>query len=312
LDIKDKIYVAGHRGMVGSAIVRSLLRSNYRNLVLRTRDELDLTDNEAVRHFFDEERPAYVFIAAARVGGILANFRYPVEFLSDNIRINNNLITAAKDFNAEKLLFMGSSCIYPKFAAQPIKENALLTGPLEPTNEGYALAKIAGIRLCQYMMSEYGKRFISVMPTNLYGPNDNYDLDSGHVLPAMIRRFHSARVAHAPTVTLWGSGAPMREMMHADDLADACLFLMNHYEEYDHINAGTGEDMTIRELARIVQHVVGFEGETIWDTSKPDGTPRKVMDVTRIQALGWHHTIDLEEGIRRVYNEVDKTGWAAA
>lgn len=243
---------------------------------------------------------------------ILANKKYPVEFLTDNLQITNNLITASNDFDTEKLLFLGSSCIYPKFAPQPIREDALLTGPLEPTNEAYAIAKIAGIKLCQYMMSQYGKRFISAMPTNLYGPNDNYDLEHSHVLPALIRKYHSARHSRNNRVTLWGTGSPLRELLHSDDLADACLFLMENYEASDHINVGTGEDLTIKELAGIVQDVVGFDGETEWDTTKPDGTPRKVMDVSKIRSLGWRHKIELKDGIRGVYADVDKSSWVAA
>jgi len=310
MDRDAKIFVAGHRGMVGSAIVRALQREGCQNIALRTRAELDLRDDKAVRAFYARETPQFVFVAAAKVGGILANNTYPVEFLVDNLRIQNNLIEAAREFDVEKLLFLGSSCIYPKHAPQPIKEEALLTGPLEATNEAYAIAKIAGIKLCQYVRSQYGKHYISAMPTNLYGPNDNYDLHNSHVLPALIRRYHAAKVTGAPIVTHWGTGSPLREFLHVDDLANACLFLMELYDDAQHINVGAGDDLPIRELAEIVQRVVGYEGRTEWDATKPDGTPRKLMDVSRIHALGWHHAIPLEEGIRQVYEHVDKTAWA--
>jgi GDP-L-fucose synthase len=303
------VFVAGHRGMVGSAIVRALSRAGYTNLLLRTRAELDLRDERAVRAFYAEQRPRYVFIAAARVGGIMANNTFPVEFLVDNLRVQNNLIEAAYESDTEKLLFLGSSCIYPKLAPQPLREDSLLTGPLEPTNEAYAIAKIAGIKLCQYMMREYGKRFISAMPTNLYGPNDNYDLQSSHVLPALIRRFHVAKVGGAPSVTLWGTGTPLREFLHADDLAEACLFLMDRYEGEEHVNVGVGEDLPIRDLAEIVRRVVGYSGDIGWDSSKPDGTPRKLMDVTRIHSLGWRHKIELEAGLRTLYDGLDTLTW---
>ncbi len=295
--------------MVGSAIVRALESRGYRNVLVRTRAEFDLRDEQSVRNFYRQNRPEFVFIAAAKVGGIMANNNYPVEFLADNLRVQNNLIQSAYEFGTTKLLFLGSSCIYPKLAPQPIREDSLLTGSLEPTNEAYAIAKIAGIKLCQYMMREYGKRFISAMPTNLYGPNDNYNLQNSHVLPAFIRRFHIAKMTGAPSVTLWGTGSPLREFMHADDLADACLYLMDKYEESEHINVGTGEDQSIKALAESVKSVVGYDGELAWDSSKPDGTPRKLLDVSKLHGLGWKHKIELEDGIRRVYEEVDKSEW---
>jgi GDP-L-fucose synthase len=309
LDRNAKVYVAGHRGMVGSAIVRALNEDGFTNIAVRTHAELDLCDDQAVGLFFAEEKPSYVYVAAAKVGGIMANKTQPAEFLTQNLRIQNSVIGAAHKYEVEKLLFLGSSCIYPKLAPQPIPESALLTGPLEPSNEGYAIAKIAGIKLCQYLMQQYGKRFISAMPTNLYGPNDNYDLETSHVLPALIRKYHTAKTAGANSVGLWGTGSPLREFMHADDLADACLFLMDDYEGESHVNVGTGVDLPIRDLAEMVRAIVGFDGETDWDSSKPDGTPRKMMDVSKIHSLGWKHTIGLEDGIRQVYREVDKTGW---
>ena len=305
----SKIYVAGHRGLVGSALTRALRAQGFHNLVQRTRAELDLRDRDAVQAFFRAERPEYVFLAAARVGGILANSTYPVEFLIENLEVQNNVILAAQQSETKKLLFLGSSCIYPKMAPQPIREEYLLSGPLEPTNEPYALAKIAGIKLCQAFGQEYGARFISVMPTNLYGPNDNFDLASSHVLPALLRKVHAAKLERAPSVTLWGTGMARREFLHVDDLADACVFLMNTYESLDIINIGTGEDITIKELAQTIQKIVGYGGELAFDTSKPDGTPRKLLDVSRLHALGWKHRIGLEEGIARVYHEVDKSAW---
>lgn len=304
-----KIFVAGHRGLVGSALVRALRAQGYDNLLLRIRAELDLTSAQAVRTLFAEEKPQYVFLAAAKVGGILANNDFPVEFLVENLNIQNTIIMASHEARVQKLLFLGSSCIYPKMSPQPIKEEYLLTGALEPTNAPYALAKIAGIMLCQSFAREYGEHYLSVMPTNLYGPNDNFDLQSSHVLPALIRKMHIAKETGAPTVTLWGTGTAMREFLHADDLARACLFLMETYDSPDIVNIGTGEDVTIRALAETVSEIVGYEGELVWDTSKPDGTPRKRLDVSRLHALGWHHTICLEDGIRDVYRSVDKTGW---
>lgn len=305
----SKIYVAGHRGLVGSAIVRALKRAGYANLALRTRTELDLANTDALERFFREEQPQYVFLAAAKVGGILANDTYPVEFLVENLKIQNNVILGAQRNDVRKLLFLGSSCIYPKLAPQPIREEYLLTGPLEPTNEAYAIAKIAGIALCQAMRREYGKDFISVMPTNLYGPGDNFDLANSHVLPALIRKFHVAKAAGQDAVTLWGTGTPRREFLHADDLAEACVFLMEQYDDPNIVNIGTGEDIAIADLASLIKEIVGFDGDIDFDTSKPDGTPRKLLDVSKIHALGWRHRIALSDGIREVYETVDKSAW---
>ncbi|HWV55862.1 MAG TPA: GDP-L-fucose synthase [Longimicrobiales bacterium] len=301
MNIHDRVYVAGHRGLVGSAIVRRLRAEGFEDLVLRTRDELDLRDPGAVRAFFEAERPDYVIVAAAKVGGILANSRYPVEFLRDNLAIELNVIDAAYAAGVRKLLFLGSSCIYPKFAPQPIREEYLLTGALEPTNEPYAIAKIAGIKLCEAYRRQYGADFISAMPTNLYGPGDNFDLETSHVLPALIRKFHEARLTGAPSVTLWGTGTPRREFLHVDDLADACLHLMRHYSGEGTINVGTGEDVTIRELAEVVREVVGYEGDIEFDTSMPDGTPRKLLDVSKLAGLGWRARIPLRDGIEQTY-----------
>jgi GDP-L-fucose synthase len=297
-----RIFVAGHRGMVGSAVVRRLQRAGFENILTRTRQELDLMDRSAVRGFFESERPDYVVDAAARVGGIAANFEKPVEFLIENITIQNNVIQAAADFGVTKLLFLGSSCIYPKLAPQPLTEDALLTGPLEPTNDAYAIAKIAGIKLCQAYAREYGKNFISGMPTNLYGPNDNFDLQTSHVLPALIRKVHEAKRDGAKEVAVWGSGKPRREFLHVDDLADACFFLLENYNSPEIVNIGCGEDVSIRELAETVCEVIGFEGSLAFDTSKPDGTPRKLMDVGRLLALGWKPRIGLKDGIRDAYD----------
>ena len=293
-----KIFVAGHRGMVGSAIVRRLQRAGFENILTRTRQELDLMDRAAVRVFFETERPDYVVDAAARVGGIAANFEKPVEFLIENLTIQNNVIQAAADFGVTKLLFLGSSCIYPKLAPQPLMEDALLTGPLEPTNDAYAIAKIAGIKLCQAYAREYGKNFISGMPTNLYGPNDNFDLHTSHVLPALIRKVHEAKQGGAKEVSVWGSGTPRREFLHVDDLADACFFLLENYDSPEIVNIGCGEDVSIKELAETVCEVLGFEGSLVFDTSKPDGTPRKLMNIGRLLALGWKPRVNLKEGIR--------------
>ena len=311
MDKKSKIYVAGHRGLVGSAIVRILQQEGFTNLVMATSKELDLREQAAVREFFAEERPDYVFLAAARVGGILANNSYPADFIYQNLMIEANVIESARLSGVHKLLCLGSTCIYPKMAPQPLKEEYLLTGPLEPTNEWYAVAKIAGIKLCQAYQRQYGSKFISAMPTNLYGPEDNFDLESSHVMPALIRKFHEARVANAPTVTVWGSGRPLREFLHVDDCASACLFLMHNYEGEDIVNIGVGEDITIARLAEIVGAVVGYAGEIVYDSSKPDGTPRKLVDVTRINGLGWCASIGLEDGVRSTYqwyleNEVKK------
>lgn len=289
--------------MVGSALVRRLQTAGHTDLLLRTSAELDLRRQADTEAFFERERPDYVFLAAAKVGGILANNTYRGEFLYDNLQIQNNVIHAAWKYGVKKLLFLGSSCIYPKLAPQPLKEEYLLTGELEPTNEPYAIAKIAGIKLCDAYRSQYGFRAISVMPTNLYGPNDNYDPQNSHVLPALLRKFHEAKRDGAPEVTLWGSGTPLREFLHVDDLADACYFLMQEWDAPGFLNVGTGTDLSIRELALLIRDIVGYTGEILQDTSKPDGTPRKLMDVSRLHALGWHHRINLEEGIRRVYAE---------
>ena len=295
------IYVAGHRGMVGSAIWRELSRRGFSRLLGHTHQELDLLDGPAVENFYAQQKPEYVFVAAAKVGGILANDRRPAEFLFENLQIQNNLIDGAYRCGVKKLLFLGSSCIYPKLAPQPLKEEYLLTGPLEPTNEWYAVAKIAGIKLCQAYRRQYGCNFISVMPTNLYGPNDNYDLQTSHVLPALICKFHQAKVSGAHSVTCWGSGSPRREFLYADDLARACVFLMENYSAEQFINVGYGSDISIRDVAELVRKVVGFEGEIVWDRSKPDGTPRKLMDSSRILALGWKPEVELGKGIVLAY-----------
>jgi GDP-L-fucose synthase len=302
MNTSDKIFVAGHRGLVGSAIMRCLESGDYENVVGRTRQEMDLEDQTAVFRFFEEEKPKYVFFAAAKVGGILANSTYPADFIRDNLAVELNIIEAAYRSGVEKLLFLGSSCIYPKFAPQPIKEECLLTGALEATNECYAVAKIAGIKLCQAYNRQYGTRFISAMPTNLYGPGDNFDLQTSHVLPALLRKFHEAKENSAPEVVVWGSGTPRREFMYVDDLADACVYLMQNYESSEIINVGVGKDVSIRELADIIREVVGYEGEIVFDTSKPDGTPRKLLDVSRLAEQGWSARIQLREGIERTYD----------
>ncbi len=298
-----KIYVAGHRGMVGSAITRQLIENGYQNLILKTSSELDLRNQQAVNDFFESEKPEYVFLAAAKVGGIMANNVYRADFLYENLQIQNNVIHAAYSNGVKKLMFLGSSCIYPKLAPQPLKEDYLLTGLLEQTNEPYAIAKITGIKMCESYRRQYGCNFISVMPTNLYGPNDNYDLNNSHVLPAMIRKFHTAKVENKPFVELWGSGSPLREFLHADDLAEACVFLMNSYDEEQFVNIGVGEDVSIKQLAELIQKIVGYEGELKWNSDKPDGTPRKLMDVSKLHALGWKHRYDLEEGITITYQD---------
>jgi len=298
-----RIYVAGHRGMVGSAIVRKLQAEGYSNLITRTSSELDLRNQAAVTDFFADEQPEYVFLAAAKVGGILANNSFRAEFLYDNLMIESNIIHSSYKSGVKKLLFLGSSCIYPKLAPQPLKEEYLLSGYLEPTNEPYAIAKITGIKLCEAYRSQYGCNFISAMPTNLYGPNDNYDLQGSHVLPALIRKFHEAKLNGQPGVEVWGTGAPRREFLHADDLADACFFLMQHYNDDLFVNVGTGEDVTIRELAELVKETVGYEGDLYWNTEKPDGTPRKLMDVSRLHALGWKHKTDLKQGLEMTYQD---------
>jgi len=303
LEKNAKIYVAGHRGMVGSAILRGLEKNGYSNIITRTSTELNLINQQAVFDFFEEEKPDYVFLAAAKVGGIVANNTYRADFLYENLAIQNNIIHASYLQQVKKLMFLGSSCIYPKLAPQPLRESYLLTGSLEPTNEPYAIAKIAGIKMCEAYRDQYGCNFISVMPTNLYGPNDNYSLENSHVLPAMIRKFHEAKQNNLPQMTLWGTGSPMREFLHADDLAEACLYLMESYNEKELVNVGTGEDVTIKELATNVKEIVGFEGEIHWDTSRPDGTPRKLMDVSKLHGLGWKHKIELNEGIRLAYQD---------
>jgi len=299
----SKIYVAGHRGLVGSAIWRELERQGFKNLIGRTRPEVNLLDTAAVQKFFAETKPEFVFYAAAKVGGILANDTQPAAFLFENLQIQNNLIHTAYQTGTRKLLFLGSSCIYPRLAPQPLKEEYLLTGELEPTNQWYAVAKIAGIKLCQAYRRQYGCDFISAMPTNMYGPNDNYDLQTSHVLPALIRKFHDAKINSAATVTCWGTGAPLREFLYADDLAGACVFLMQNYSEEQFINVGSGSEITIRELSELVKRVVGFAGEIVWDTTKPNGTPRKLMDSSRLFALGWKPQVDLETGIRLAYGD---------
>ncbi len=304
MDKSAKIYIAGHRGMVGSAILRKLKNEGYDNFLFRRSSEVDLRNQQAVHSFFEAEKPDYVFLAAAKVGGIHANNTYRGEFLYDNLMIQNNVIHAAHLQGVKKLMFLGSSCIYPKMADQPLREDYLLTGELEPTNEPYAIAKIAGIKLCDAYRAQYGCNFISVMPTNLYGPNDNYDLKNSHVLPALLRKFHEAKVSAAPSVEIWGTGTPKREFLHVDDLADACYHLMLNYNEQGLVNIGTGEDISIRDLALLIKKIVGFEGELQHDTSKPDGTPRKLLDVSKLTAQGWTAQIDLETGIRRVYGEV--------
>jgi GDP-L-fucose synthase len=304
---ESKIYIAGHRGMVGSAIHRNLISAGYSNFLLRRSAELDLRNQQAVQDFFRAEKPEYVFLAAAKVGGILANNTLRGEFLYDNLMIQNNVIHASWQHGVRKLMFLGSSCIYPKMAPQPLKEEYLLTGELEPTNEPYSIAKIAGIKLCDAYRSQYGCHFISAMPTNLYGPNDNYDLESSHVLPALIRKFHEAKMNGADSVILWGTGKPRREFLHADDLAAACVYLMQEYDEAGQINIGTGEDIEIGELAILIKKITGFGGEIIHDLSKPDGTPRKLMDVSKLHNFGWKHTIGLEEGIRKVYEEFKRS-----
>jgi GDP-L-fucose synthase len=299
MEKSDKIFVAGHRGLVGSALVRNLEAGGFRNLLKRDRAQLDLSNDAAVTEFFAKEKPNVVIFAAARVGGIKANDDFPVEFLLDNLCLQNNVIHAAHENGARKLLFLGSSCIYPKLAPQPISESALLTGPLEPTNEAYAIAKIAGIKLCQAYAREYGDNFISAMPTNLYGPNDNFNLDSSHVVPALLRKAHEAKAHGARELTLWGSGKPRREFLHVDDLAAACVFLLEKYDSPEIINVGCGQDVSIRELAEMICDVIGFKGNLVWDASKPDGTPQKLLDVSKMRALGWQSTISLRDGIKR-------------
>lgn len=297
----SKIYVAGHRGLVGSAILRKLEKEGYENLIVRTSKELDLRDKQQVDLFFEIEKPEFVFLAAAKVGGIVANNDFPADFIRDNLMIQTNVIDASYRNQVEKLLFLGSTCIYPKLAPQPLKEEYLLTGPLEPTNDAYALAKIAGIKMCQSYNKQYGTNYISAMPTNLYGENDNFDLKSSHVMPALIRKFHEAKLSNQSSVEVWGTGTPKREFLYSDDLADACVYLMDHYNEDEIINIGVGEDVSIKELAETVQRVVGFKGELKFDTTKPDGTPRKLVDTTKINQLGWKADVKLEDGISLAY-----------
>ncbi len=297
----SKIYVAGHKGLVGSAIVRNLKNRGFNNIITRTHSELDLTNQEQVRRFFEEEKPEYVFLAAARVGGIHANNTYPADFIYENLMIQNNVIKSAHDFKVKKLLFLGSTCIYPKMAKQPIKEEYLLTGALEETNEAYAVAKIAGLEMCKFFKRQYGDNFISCMPTNLYGPNDNFDLKNSHVLPALIRKFHEAKMNNSETVEIWGTGTPLREFLYVDDMADACVFLMENYNGEQHVNIGTGEEVSIRELAETVKDVVGFKGNLIFNTEMPDGTPRKLTTVEKLHGLGWKHKVSLNDGIKLAY-----------
>lgn len=304
-----KIYIAGHRGMVGSAIVRKLEAEGYNNLLLRTSKELDLRNQQAVNEFFAKEKPDYVFLAAAKVGGIVANNTYRAEFIYENLMIESNVIHAAYVSKVIKLLFLGSSCIYPKLAPQPLKEDTILSGYLEPTNQPYAIAKIAGIELCDAYRAQYGCNFISAMPTNLYGPNDNYDLEKSHVLPALLRKFITAKKNNDPQVVLWGTGSPKREFLYVDDLADACLFLMEQYNEAGLVNIGIGDDLTIKDLAELVKKIIGYQGNIVWDTTKPDGTPRKLMDVGKLKQLGWEAKITLANGITKVYEQVKDFDW---
>ncbi len=301
MEKSDKIYVAGHRGLVGSTIVRNLKVKGYDNVIGRTHKELDLTDQAVVRAFFEEERPDVVVLAAAKVGGINANNTSPADFAYENMQIQCNVIESCHRFQVKKLLFLGSTCIYPRMAPQPIPEDALLTGPLEETNEAYAIAKIAGLEMCKFYKRQYGDHFISCMPTNLYGPYDNYDLQGSHVMPAMIRKFHEAKVDNAPVVELWGTGTPLREFLYVDDMADACVFLLEHYDGEQHVNIGTGKEVTIKELAKIVKRTVGYQGEIIWNQDMPDGTPRKLTNVDKLHGLGWTHRVELEEGVGLAY-----------
>jgi GDP-L-fucose synthase len=319
IDRSARVYVAGHRGLVGSAILRRLEREGFTNVLTATRDQLDLRDQAAVNYWFRANRPEFVFLVAGTVGGILANSTFPANFIYDNMMIHATVVHAAHVYGVKKLLYLGSSCIYPRECPQPIKEEYLLTGLLEPTNEPYALAKIAGIKLCQAYRKQYGCNFISAMPTNLYGPNDNFDLTSSHVVPALMRKFHDAKIAGRRAVTMWGTGSPKREFLHVDDLADACLYLMGHYEGLEHINVGTGEDLTIRQLAEMLKEVIHPEAEIVLDTTKPDGSPRKLLDVARLHALGWRHKIPLREGVETTYRwfmdhavEVERAGGVAA
>jgi GDP-L-fucose synthase len=309
MNLNDKIYIAGHRGMVGSAILRQLKAKGFTNFILKTSSELDLRNQQAVADFFEQQKPDYVFLAAAKVGGIIANNTYRGDFIYENLMIQNNIIHQSYLNNVKKLMFLGSSCIYPKMAPQPLKEEYMLTGELEPTNEPYAIAKIAGIKMCDAYRDQFGCNFISVMPTNLYGPNDNYDLKNSHVLPAMLRKFINAKRNNDASVTIWGTGSPKREFLHADDLAEACLFLMESYNDSGLVNIGVGEDISILDLAILVKKIVGYEGEILTDPSKPDGTPRKLMDVSKLSSFGWKAKTSLEEGIQKVYDEIKDTNW---
>lgn len=303
MEKKSRIYVAGHTGLVGSAIVRNLKSKGYKNIIEKTHSELDLTNQAKVVEFFSKERPEYIFLAAAKVGGINANNTYPADFIYENLMIECNVIKASDDFGVKKLMFLGSSCIYPKDCSQPIKEEYLLSNYLEPTNEAYALAKIAGLKMCQYYNKQYGAKFISVMPTNLYGPNDNYDLKNSHVLPALLRKFHEAKINNEPYVEIWGTGNPLREFLHVDDMADACVFLMDNYEGNEYFNVGTGKEIAIKDLAEMIKEIVGYKGEIIFNKEMPDGTPRKLLDVSKLQKLGWRYKIELEYGIENTYKE---------
>ncbi|WP_332445866.1 GDP-L-fucose synthase family protein [Sphaerochaeta sp.] len=303
MEKEAKIYVAGHNGMVGSSLVRELNRQGYSNLLLRTSKDLDLRQQNQVEDFFEMEKPDYVFLAAAKVGGIMANSTYPADFMYDNIMMEMNVIHSAWKYHAKKLLFLGSSCIYPKLASQPIKEESLLTSALEPTNEAYALAKISGLKYCEYLNRQHGTDFISAMPTNLYGPNDNYHPQNSHVLPALLRRFHEAKVSNSPSVTIWGTGTPLREFLYVDDLAEACVFLMNIYHGSETVNIGTGKELSIKELAYQIKRVIGYEGKVLFDDSKPDGTPRKLLDVSKLTQMGWSYKTELEVGIRLAYED---------
>lgn len=307
MDKNAKIYIAGHKGMVGSAIKRALENGGYANLICKTKEDLNLLDQSAVGEFFENEKPEYIFLAAAKVGGILANNTYPADFIYQNLQIQNNIIYNAHKYGVKKLLFLGSSCIYPKLAPQPIKEEYLLTGQLESTNEAYAIAKIAGLKMCQYFKKQYGANFISCMPTNLYGPNDNFDLQNSHVLPALIRKFYEAKKENGENVTIWGSGSPKREFLFVDDLADGCVFLMNNYDGADTVNIGIGEDIAISELAQKIKAIIGFSGEIIYDKTKPDGTLRKLLDVSKINKLGWQAKTSLDEGLKRTINWYEKS-----
>lgn len=307
MEKKAKIYVAGHRGLVGSALVRALTAGGYTNIITRTHQELDLLEQSAVREFFSAEKPEYVFLSAAKVGGIMANKTYPADFIYRNLVIETNIIECSRQHNVKKLLFLGTSCIYPKMAPQPVREDSLLTGPLEQTNDAYAIAKIAGIMMCNSYRTQYGCNYISVMPTNLYGPNDNYDPETSHMVPALIRRFAEAVQTEASSITLWGTGAPMRECLHVDDMAAACLHLMNAYDKPELVNIGTGIDVTIKELAELLKEISGYPGELLWDSTKPDGTPRKLLDVSRLHALGFHHSISLREGLTKTYLAYQET-----